>query len=828
MQKQYLELKKQYNDYILLFRLGDFYEAFYDDAVTISKILGITLTGRGKDQERIPMAGIPYHALSNYLPKLVEHKLKIAIADQMEEARPGKLVDRKIAKIITPGTVTDDKSLESDKNNFLASIVLDEKNKTFSLSYVDISTGEFFEFSDSNFKNLIIELNRIKPSEVLCDESTYNIISQFFKTFFNIVNFFGDKVEDVVKFLKSYLKVYNLHVLNIDESNLNLVYSVYAIIKYLQESKFEFLTHITKIQRYNYNQTINLGIETIKNLEIFSDRTTLSLFDVLNMCVNPMGRRLLRKLLITPLKDPVEIKDRLEFVDILFKDRVLTHKFREFIRIMPDLERLLGKIGMQTINPKEIYQLGIAIDEFIKFFLEIKNMNLKSNIFSDSINLIIEEINRLEDLKNLILNTLKADPSLNFGNGEIFRESIDQDLDQLVNLKKNIKQIIAQMQLREIQKTGISSLKIGYNNVFGYYIEVTKTHLNKVPSDYIRKQTLANAERFITQELKELEEQILTADEKIQEIEQNLYLNLLKQVGNYIQSIEKISHIVALFDVLSNFAYISREYDYSKPEISDKNEIIGGRHLVLERIVDNFVPNDTSFEKPIHIITGPNMAGKSTYIRSVALIYLLAQIGCFVPAKSFKFSVVDNIFTRIGAGDNLTKGESTFMVEMIETAHILNNATQNSLIILDEIGRGTSTYDGISIAWSIIEYIQSKIGAKTMFATHYHEITELEKAYPHTIKNYQVLVADNNKDIEFLYKIGEGSASKSYGIHVAKMAGVPDEVVIESRRILLELEKNLHKKISEFAFISKSKTLINKNIKSTTEINTEQIKLIDS
>jgi len=790
MQKQYLQLKKEYSDYILLFRLGDFYEAFYDDAVTISKILGITLTGRGKDQERIPMAGIPYHALSNYLPKLVEHKLKIAIADQMEEARPGKLVDRKITKIITPGTVTDDKSLESDKNNFLASIVIDERSKTFSFAYVDISTGEFYEFSDSNFKNLIAELNRIKPSEVLCDESTHKVISKFFNTFFNIVNFFNDERENVLKFLKSYFNVYNLHVLNIDESNVNLVYSVYSIVRYLQENKFNILIHITKIQRYSYDRTINLGIETIRNLEIFSSGSTKSLFDVLNMCVNPMGRRLLRKFLITPLKDPVEVENRLEFVDILFKDRILTHKFREFIKGMPDLERFLGKIGMQTINPKEMYQLGIAIDDFLRFFQEIKVMGFKSVIFLSSINTVDEELNNLKALKNLILNTLKADPSINFGSGDIFRESIDRSLDELVNLKKNIKQIIAQMQLREIQKTGISSLKIGYNNVFGYYIEVTKTHLNKVPSDYIRKQTLANAERFITQELKELEEQILTADEKIQEIEQNLYLNLLKQVGSYIQSIEKISHIVALFDVLSNFAYISREYDYSKPEISDKNEIIGGRHPVLEQIVDNFVPNDTSFEKPIHIITGPNMAGKSTYIRSVALIYLLAQIGCFVPAKSFKFSVVDNIFTRIGAGDNLTKGESTFMVEMIETAHILNNATQNSLIILDEIGRGTSTYDGISIAWSIIEYIQSKIGAKTMFATHYHEITELEKAYPHTIKNYQVLVADNNKDIEFLYKIGEGAANKSYGIHVAKMAGIPEEVVSRSKDILLNLEQN--------------------------------------
>lgn len=819
MQEQYNKIKLEYKDYIVLFRLGDFYEAFNEDAVTISKVLGITLTGRGKDESRVPMAGIPYHALPNYLPKIIENRLKVAVADQIEEATPGKLVERKITRIITPGTVTEERSIQIDKNNYLACVVIDsesgEKNR-FSLSYLDINIGEIQELSGENFLELKNELEKLSPSEILVEQKSKEVVSKIFNGFFNVIEHID--LSSSKKVLSEFFEIKNLNALNIDDSEIHVYKSLGALVSYIQTIQQSRIKHIRKINRYSYKKTVQLDFQTIKNLEIlFPQNGNLSLFDILNHCSNSMGKRLLRYLIVNPLKDPQEVSKRLDSVEFLFEKPVLNHQFREVLSGIIDIERILGKIGLNSVNPKEIYYLNLALQKIYNFVDSLQNELSIPELLNSLIQKLKNDRLYLE-LDNIVSSYLQEDPSLNFGSGNIIKKGISNELDSLLELKTNSKQILANLQKKEIEASGISSLKISFNSVFGYYIEVTKTNLDKVPSHFVRKQTLANAERFITEELKLLEEQILSADTQLLKLEISLFEELKNKISQYLEELSSIIFPLSMIDVLSNFAYVSKENSYTKPIISNKTKIVKGRHPVVEKLIQDYVSSDTDFEKRIHIVTGPNMAGKSTYIRGVSLIYLMSQIGCFVPAESFEFEIVDNIFTRIGSGDNLAKGESTFMVEMIETARILNASTDRSLIILDEVGRGTSTFDGVSIAWSILEYIYKKIRAKTLFATHYHEITQLQSIYKDQIANYQVEVREKNNQISFLYKIIPGATNKSYGIHVAKMAGVPLDIVSRAEEILESLQNE--SEIVDKAVL-KSKIKIKK-------INTEQISLLEN
>lgn len=796
MQQQYNKIKSQYKDYIVLFRLGDFYEAFNEDAETLSKILGITLTGRGKDQDRIPMAGIPHHALNNYIPKILENKFKIAIADQLEEAKPGKLVDRQITRIITPGTITDEKLIEDGKNNYIACIEIDTSKDVFcfSLAYSDITTGEVYEYSDSNFNSLQKEILKINPSEIIIKNSLLTPIKNLLNKFFinsisdNYVNY-----QNAIQTLKKTFRTKNLRSIGIDEEKDKLqVLSLGTLFSYLANVQKKEIEYIKKINKYNYSENIQIDFQTIKNLEIlYSVNQNPSLYDVLNACCTSMGKRLLRQRIVNPFKKSDVISKRLESAKYFFDNFLLVVNVRDTLKNLIDIQRFISKIGLSTINPKEVYYLKLSLEKIIDLYEMLKALqNLPIFIFElfDLLNKNIYEIN---EIINKITFYLQDDPSTDFGSGFIINKNVNTDLDKFVELKNNTKNYILQIQQREIQRTGIQSLKISFNQVFGYFIEVTKTNLNKVPQDYIRKQTLVNAERFITQEIKELEEQILNADIEIQKLENEIFNELKSILLQKIDCLNNLAYIISEIDILTNFAFLAKDNNYCLPKISSEQNIIkNGRHPIIEKLSKKYIPNNTNFETPIHLITGPNMAGKSTYIRGVALIYLMAQIGSFVPADDFVFTPVDNIFTRIGSGDNLAKGESTFMVEMIETANILNNATKDSLIILDEVGRGTSTYDGVAIAWSIVEYIVQKIKSKTLFATHYHELINLEKKFSSYCKNYKFLIKEENNNIEFLYKITEGYINKSYGVHVAKLAGIPEEVIKNAEKILKIFESN--------------------------------------
>lgn len=799
MQQQYNELKKEFGDAVLLFRLGDFFEAFYDDAIQISKVLGITLTRRGKGPEAYPMAGIPHHALPNYLPKLVEANLKIAVAEQMEEAVPGKLVERKVTKVITPGTITDENSLDSSRNNYIASVVIDGTEK-FTLSYADLTTGELRAFETKSFEVFKNEIRKINPSEILCSEQNLKLLVSVITKRFEVKDSSFFDLEKTNSEILNHFESSTLRGFGIENKN-NIISSVGGLIAYLKECQKSQLKHIQKIHIYDYSNFMQLDSVTIRNLELIyplngSDESK-TVYACLNECQNPMGKRKLREFILKPLINSEMLEDRFSVVDYFYKNVLITDELRENLRNMFDLERLTGKLGVGSANPKDL----VALKDSLKFSIQIfKNLALGYDnlpkrlkhfvkIFTDASSIKLD----FENIINLVETSLLDSPSVMLNDGNIIRDGYNFEIDELRNLKNNSRNILAQIQTREVSKTGISSLKISYNKVFGYYIEITKSHLEKVPGDYIRKQTLVNAERFITAELKELEEKIVSAEEKLVTLESRLFLEIREQVSKYIPQMLEASEILSEIDVLSNFGFIARKYQFTKPEILTHDDlqldIKDGRHIVVERITNKFTPNSTDFESNsfIHILTGPNMSGKSTYIRQVALIVLLAQMGSFVPAASLKFNLADRIFTRVGASDNLAKGESTFMVEMIETANILNNATQKSLIILDEVGRGTSTYDGVAIAWSVLEYVYNNLKCRTLFATHYHELVNLEEKYK-GIKNFNVLVKEDGEDIVFMHKIGSGGTDKSYGVHVAKLAGVPKEVVERANAILKEFE----------------------------------------
>ncbi|HEX9804369.1 MAG TPA: DNA mismatch repair protein MutS, partial [Candidatus Dojkabacteria bacterium] len=802
MQRQYNELKNEYKDSILLFRLGDFYEGFDRDAEKLAKILGITLTGRGKGEKRIPMAGIPYHALDQYLPKLIAAGEKIAIAEQVEEPQAGKIVERKVTKVITPGTITDEKSLKASKNNYLMCLAKqsDRKKTIWGASLTDLTTGEFKVFEVSQNSNIekipreIVDFVFKKlPNEILIPDNYSRLIKSAFSGF--QITQYEDEYSTLPKarnVLSEQFKVKNFKGFGIDEMTSGLI-AASEIISYLRETQKRSIDHFNKIQKEELSEFMQLDEATVRNLELLenanSSNSLNSLFNILNECQTPMGQRLLGSWIVSPLLSKEKLEMRLHAVDELLNSSSKLNLLRHELSQIYDMERIIGKIGLGSVNGRDLK----ALESSLQKILNLESIELKpSSIILKNLFKKVNNFSEISYIIDLVRNAVQEDPPVTITEGRIFNDGFDKELDRLRTISRNGKDLIKDMQAREVQETGITSLKIKFNSVFGYYIEISKSNLGKVPETYVRKQTLVNAERYITEDLKKFEEEILGAEEKIIKLEYELFTKLRNDIAQFIPSLQEISKMISILDVLSNFAHLAKYHNYARPVIADNKifRIKGSRHVVVERITeDAFITNDLEFDKNknLMILTGPNMSGKSTFIRQIALISLLAQIGCFVPAKSAELPIVDRIFTRVGASDNLSKGESTFMVEMNETANILNNATDNSLIILDEVGRGTSTYDGIALAWSITEFIHEKIGAATLFATHYHELTEMEKQYKRIV-NFQVEVLEEKGAVTFLRKIKKGGADKSYGIHVAKLAGVPENVTSRAAEILRKLE----------------------------------------
>lgn len=833
MLAQYETIKKQYPDCIVLFRLGDFYEGFDQDAHTLSKVLGITLTGRGKEENRKPMAGIPYHALKHYLPKLIKAGYKVAIAEQMEEPSPGKIVRRDITKIITAGTILDENILNTAENNYLASIYRFKVKAHFlwGLSYADLSTGEFktceylSAISNDLPRNLLIELFRLKPAEIIAPESLAPQMKNLFHS--TVVNVNEDREYDLTdgeRTLLEGLKVKSLKAFGIEKMPASII-SAAALYKYLLITQKTEIAHFTKISIINNSDIMLLDEATIRNLELLfplrNEDSKHTLFAVLNECATPMGQRKLRQWLLHPLIKLDKIQARLTYVNEFFQNQELLAAVREYLQQITDLERVLARIATRSGNARDLLFLQTSLQHALAVFQVIaggNNANKKRDAIGHLQSLLPnQEILQTlqEKVITLIAGSIKEDPEITITEGNIIKEGYSKDLDAIKIAANEGKEYIRNLQLSEAKRTGISSLKVRYNSVFGYYIEISKSNLHKAPDNYIRKQTLVNAERFITEDLKHWEEKILGAEAKAAELEYQLFEEIRTNIAKYIAEMQTATEALAEIDVYANFAFLAKEKNYVMPELTDaengSTSIVAGRHPVVELFLEqDFIPNDINFtqdNRQIIILTGPNMSGKSTYIRQVALLFLLAQIGSFIPATSAKINIADRIFTRVGASDNLAGGESTFMVEMTETANILNNATERSLIILDEIGRGTSTYDGVAIAWSVVEYIAKRIKACTLFATHYHELIELEESYP-AIKNANVQVMEENGKVVFMHKIIDGGTDRSYGIHVAQIAGIPGVVITRAHQILEDLESDEVRKMG---------------IKSRHSISTEQL-----
>ncbi len=800
MMKQYKQIKEKHQDSILLFRMGDFYETFFEDAVIMSKVCGITLTKRNSGADNANLAGFPHHQLDVYLPKLVRAGHRVAVCDQLEDPKFAKgIVKRGIVEIVTPGTALYDKLLDKSNNNFLCSLffTIDKKNKfNIGLSYIDISTGEF-KLSEIENSNLIAILENIHPSEILINKSQFKNLELEIKQLSYAPSI--TKIEDWIydeefsrEALNSHFGTNSLKGFGVDNYSLGLAASG-SIMHYIKETQFSELSQITSLSYYNPFEFMILDFATRRNLEIInstSDSKNSSLIYYLDKTQTPMGSRLIRKWISQPLLDINKINHRLNTVEELLNNQNQFGEIRFFLGRISDLERLTTKICNNRANPKDLISLKESL-AIIPNIIEVIDSNHLSHLKK-----ISDKLHNFSKLYNLIENNILPEPSTNLGSGRVFNFGINDELDSYVNAKYNGNKWLDEYQENQRKETEIPSLKVSFNNVFGYFIEITKTHKDKAPQTYERKQTLVNAERYITPELKDFENKILAAEENILIIEQKLFNELLKEISEEASNIQSSAMLIAEIDCLQSYAYVSREYKYSKPIIDDsKNfEIIDGRHPVVERLLpvgEKYTPNSTIMNKEsfIHIITGPNMSGKSCYLRQLGLIVLMGQIGCFVPAKSAKFGQIDRIFTRVGANDNISSGESTFLVEMQETANIMHNATSKSLILLDEIGRGTATYDGISIAWSITEYIHNILGAKTLFATHYHELNELSEIYT-SVTNYQVQVIETKEKILFSHKVIEGGADHSFGIYVAKMAGLPSFIISRANEILISLENS--------------------------------------
>lgn len=796
--RQFFSVKAQYPDAIVLFRMGDFYETFEDDAKTTAKILNINLTKRKNGKaSSVPLAGFPYHSLNNYLHKLLNAGYKVAICEQVEDPKKAKkVVKREVVEVITPGTAISGKYLENNKNNYLISIHFHRKDA--GISAIDVSTGEFIltEVHKDRVKEKVMAFG---PSEIICAEKYKDEIYELFsRTVLRITPLpnWMFEYDEAYQRLTEHFEVSNLKGYGCENADLGIS-AAGSILNYLQENYQNNLSHIPKIRWESDDEILGLDEFTQRNLEITQTmqggRKEGTLLQVINQTVSPMGSRLLKKWLIRPLRKIDEINARLDKVDFYYNNREERTRLREILEECGDIERLLSKLSADRANAKDISLLGYSLALLPAL---VKGINEE-----DEFTNIINQIDYLEDVIELINNALKDEEELpvSIREGGFIADGYDEQLDEYRSLVKNSKDWIARMQKTEREKLDISSLKVGYNKVHGYYIEVTKTHTDKIPDNYIRKQTLVNSERYITEELKEYEEKLLSAEDKIGDLEYELFQELREDILEYIESIQKNAAAVARLDVFSSLAELAEDKDYCKPEVKNDTEIRikEGRHPVVEDLMpagEKFVTNDLHIDnlrKQIFIITGPNMSGKSTYLRQIGLIVLLAQMGSFVPATKASIGVVDKIFTRVGASDNLAAGESTFMTEMIEAANILNNATNQSLVLLDEIGRGTSTYDGMALAWAITEYLHdnSKTAAKTLFATHYHELTELEKILPRVV-NYNVSVQEYGDEIVFMRKVVPGACDQSYGVHVAQMAGLPKKIIHRSNEILNNLSSN--------------------------------------
>ena len=791
MFKQFYEIKDQHPNELLLFRMGDFYEMFGEDAKKASRILNIVLTARNKNTpNETPMCGIPHHALNNYLSKLLKANQRVAICDQVSDPTLPGIVKREVTRVITPGTTLDDNTLENKNNNFIVSLYL-QKN-IWGLAVADLTTGEFKVAEIADFNLLKNELFRLDYSEIILPESlSKNEDQEEFlnelrnKNIFQLPNF-----EKAYKVLTNHFQTQNLNSFGVEKMKVAIEASG-ALVRYLKETQKSELKHINKIMRYRFDDCMALDEATIRNLELFFLSSTGeyegSLLSVLDRTITNMGGRMLRKWLLAPLLKSEKIAQRHEVVDKFRNDHTLIKNLAEKLKQVADLERLVARISCNRTNAREL----VALRSSLQLIPEIKEL-----VSSCDALMIKNFVSQLPDHTELIdyLNTVFVDdPPTLITEGGMINDGFNKKLDELREISKGGKSWLNEFQAKEVERTGITSMKVKYNRVFGYYLEISKSNLDQVPEDYIRKQTLVNAERFVTPELKEYEEKILNAEDEIHKIEHQIFLEAVEKVMTFFESIAKTADIIAQIDVLLSFSIIANENSYVMPQIAQGGEVVikDGRHPVIEKFQkEMYIPNDLELnhdKQELLLLTGPNMSGKSSFLRQTALICLMSQIGSFVPAKAAQISIVDRIFTRVGASDNLAQGISTFMAEMQEAANIINNATKDSLIILDELGRGTSTYDGVSIAWAMIDYIHNNVGAKTLFATHYHELTDVIDKLDRA-DNYCVAVSENEGKVVFLHKIVKGASSQSYGIEVAKLAGLPDELINKASQILQNLE----------------------------------------
>lgn len=797
--KQYYKIKQKYPDTILLFRMGDFYETFEDDAVITSKVLGITLTKRAHGASGdVPLAGFPHHALDSYLPKLIRAGYRVAICEQLEDPKFAKgIVKRDVIEVVTPGVAFSEKLLDHKSNNYLCGIYI--KDDKAGIAFADVSTGEFYT-TEIPFKKIKETLESITPAEVLISKRELSKLQSIFDQI--PFKFTITKVDDWIfsyeycfEILTMNFKTTSLKGFGIDNNQTEAIIAAGVVLHYLQETQKANLSHIKKLSLYNPTDFMILDPATKRNLEILASMSdgsrAGSLISILDKTKTSMGGRLLKKWVSLPLLKLEQIQNRLEAVDELFQNENLRNQLAEELKQIGDLERIISKICTGRANPRDVINLKLSL----KRIPVIKD--ILRNVKSLALQKIRDNLIGLTYIVDKIETMLVDDPPLNIADGGVIKAGFNAELDELRNLSTSGKDYLAQLQARERERTQIPSLKVAYNKVFGYYIEVSNAHKNKVPQDYIRKQTLVNAERYITPELKQYEEKILNAEERIYQLETEFFNELRITISDEAEKVQKNAQLIAALDCFLSFAEVAIENNYVKPEVNDDDAIIikNGRHPVVEKILpygEKFTPNDTYLDNStnqIMIITGPNMSGKSVYLRQVGLIVLLAQIGSFVPAESARIGIVDKIFARVGASDNLAAGESTFLVEMHETANIVNNATPKSLILLDEVGRGTSTFDGLSIAWALTEYLHENINvaAKTLFATHYHELNELANIYPRIV-NYKVDVKEVGDKVIFLHKVVPGYADHSYGIQVAEMAGLPFSITKRAKQILKNLE----------------------------------------
>lgn len=828
MMQQYMDTKNQYKDCILFYRLGDFYEMFFEDAITCSKELEITLTGKNCGlEERAPMCGVPFHSAENYLSRLIAKGYKVAICEQVEDPKSAKgLVKREVVRIVTPGTNLNTQTLDETKNNYLMAVI--HTINAYGVAIIDITTGDFHVTEVDSHRKLLDEINKFTPSEIICNESLYvssvdieDLKERLHISISAVDSWYYDE-ELCKRIIAKHFNVNTLDGLGLKDFSIGTI-AAGMILQYLYETQKTALNHITRLIPYSTNKFMLIDSSSRRNLELVETlrekQKRGSLLWVLDKTKTAMGARLLRSYIEQPLIDAKQINARLDAIEEINNNYITREELRAYLNPIYDLERLISKVVYKTANPRDL----MAFYNSLAMLPHIKT--LLSTFESKLLNELYRSLDGLEDLSTLISTSIIEDPPIGVREGGIIKDGFNEEVDKLRKAKTEGKTWLAELEEREREKTGIKNLKIKFNKVFGYYLEVTNSYQNMVPDTWTRKQTLANAERYITPELKELEDMILGAEDKLFALEYDLFNAVREHVAGEVARIQQSAKAVATIDVFTSLAIVAEQQNFVRPNINTKGviEIKDGRHPVVEKMMNNdlFIANDTFLDNKsnrISIITGPNMAGKSTYMRQTALIVLMAQVGSFVPAKSADIGIVDRIFTRVGASDDLASGQSTFMVEMTEVANILRNATKNSLLILDEIGRGTSTFDGLSIAWAVVEHISNTklLGAKTLFATHYHELTELEGAID-GVNNYCIAVKEQGDDIVFLRKIVKGGADKSYGIQVAKLAGVPENVLKRAREIVTEL--------SDHDIATKTKNILQGNMESQED--STQISLFD-